>query len=128
MFVKEINVRQIRHVDSFLCFTPHISKISSKASGHLTSSFTTDKFVGMELLQYRGKKPQVITTKNCRTKPRSPGIPQSWTTLIPGGEISRILLSQKRFLSINIKHRQSQTMFGWTTRFYEAMIKNKLEV
>jgi hypothetical protein len=42
--------------------------------------------------------------------------------------ISGILLSQKRFLSIKISHRQSQTMFGWTTRFYEAMIKNKLKV
>jgi hypothetical protein len=79
----------------------------------------------MELLQYRVKKPQV-TTKNCRTEPRSPGIPQNWTTLIPGGEISGILLSQKRFLSIKIKHRQSQTMFGWTTRFYEAMIKKQI--
>jgi hypothetical protein len=79
----------------------------------------------MELLHYRVKKPQV-TTKNCRTEPRSPGIPQNWTTLIPGGEISGILLSQKRFLSIKIKHRQSQTMFGWTTRFCEAMIKKQI--
>jgi hypothetical protein len=99
--------------------------MSSKASGHLTSSFTTDKFIGMELLQYRVKKPQV-TTKNCRTEPTSPGIPQNWTTLIPGGEISGILLSQKRFLRIEIKHRQSQTMFDWTTRFYEAMIKKQI--
>jgi hypothetical protein len=76
----------------------------------------------MELLQYGVKKPQV-TTRKCRTEPKSPGIPQNWTTLIPGGEILAILLSQKRFLSIKIKHRQSQTMFGRTTRFYEAMIK-----
>jgi hypothetical protein len=79
----------------------------------------------MELLQYGVKKPQV-TTKKCGTEPRSPGIPQNWTTLIPGGEISGILLSQKRFLSIKIKHRQSHTMFGWTTRFYEAIIKKEI--
>jgi hypothetical protein len=72
---------------------------------------TADKFIGMELLQYRVKKPQV-TTKDCRTEPKSPGIPQNWTTLIPGGKISEILLSQKRFLSITIKHRQSKTMLN----------------
>jgi hypothetical protein len=71
-------------------------KKSSKASDHQTSSFTTDKFIGMELLQYRVKKPQV-TTKNCRTEPRSPGIPEYWTTLLPGGEFSGILRFLKAF-------------------------------
>jgi hypothetical protein len=73
----------------------------------------------MELLQYRVKKPQV-TTKNCRTEPRLTGIPDNLTTLIPGGEFPGILLSQKRFLSIKIRRRQSQIMFGWTTRFLSS--------
>jgi hypothetical protein len=80
----------------------------------------------MELLQYRVKKPQV-TTKNCRTEPRSPGIPENWTTLIPGGEFPGILRFSKAFLKIKIRHRQSQTMFGWTTRFNEAMIKKQIK-
>jgi hypothetical protein len=44
---------------SYALYSTHLKNISSKASGHLTSSFTTEKFIGMELLQYRKKKPQV---------------------------------------------------------------------
>jgi hypothetical protein len=95
---------------SYVLYSTHLKNISSKASAWPSDVIIHyRKFIGMELLQYRKKKPQV-TTKNCRTEPRSPRIPQNWTTLIPGGEIPGSLLSQKRFLSMKIKHRQSQTI------------------
>jgi hypothetical protein len=49
-------------------------------------------------------------------------------TLIPGGEFPVILrFSKIIFLNIKIRHRQSQTMLGWTTRFHEAMIKKLIK-
>jgi hypothetical protein len=67
------------------------------ASGHLTSSVTTDEFIGMELSQYRVKNRRLQQQQNCRTEPRSPVIAENWTTLISGGEFLEILRFSKTF-------------------------------
>jgi hypothetical protein len=49
-------------------------------------------------------------------------------TPIPGGEFPVILrFSKIIFLNIKIRHRQSQTMLGWTNRFHEVMIKKLIK-
>jgi hypothetical protein len=65
--------------------------------------------------------------KSCTTEPRSPEIPENLIGLhrFPVGNFREFCVSQKRFSNIKMRHRQSQTMFGWTTRFYEAMIFKK---
>jgi hypothetical protein len=91
----------------------HTSKKGSKASGHLTSSFTTDKFIGMELLQYRLKNPQV-TTKKLQNRTKATGNSRQLDYPDSRWEFPGILRVSKTLLNIKIRHRQPQTMFGWT--------------
>jgi hypothetical protein len=95
-----------------MLYSTHL-KHKQQASGDLTSSFTTDKFKH-GIVTIRSEK---AAGYNKKMQNRTKVTGNSTELDYPNSrwEILAILLSQKRFLSIKIKHRQSQTMFGRTT-------------